>query len=324
MNSERKLAKINLYDKSNAAFVNLVTPEMSGLNKIRKENGYNNNQPTFEKPFPMPLEYMSLEGIKIRIAKSVIDSNKPTIVLLSAFPHSILAYSPIWDILKSDYNLYAYDMPGFGGSETKSEFMTFKFQGDFLNSFLKHFNIEASHLVAPDVGMAGALSYVGNHENKIKSMMIGDGPSISKSAVPSVMRKMVGSGFWRFLFVVAGSGALIESSKNICNVKYVPNKYETSDYKNSYKGKVPNAMKWFKDYAKSLPIIDASLSKIKTPTKIFWGEHDAILFKENGIKLNERMPNSELEIFKNSGHFVYQDAYLKFAKMVSTWVNKYH
>jgi pimeloyl-ACP methyl ester carboxylesterase len=272
----------------------------------------------------MPLEYINLKGIKIRLAKSIISADKPTIVLLSAFPHSILAYSPIWDILKSDFNLYAYDMPGFGGSETKEEFMTFKFQGEFLNSFLKHFNIEESHLVGPDVGMAAVLSYVGNHKHKIKSMMIGDGPGILPSSDSSIMKKMVKSSFWRLSFVIAGSGALVESSKNICNVKYIPNKYEMSDYKKSYKGKVANNMKWFKLYTESLPQINASLSEINIPTKIFWGEHDAILYKDNAVRLHEKMPNSDLEIFENCGHFVYQDEYFKFAKMVGIWVKKYN
>jgi pimeloyl-ACP methyl ester carboxylesterase len=324
MNNESKLSKINLYDKFNASFVNLITPEMPGLKKVRKENSYNNNQPTFEKPFSMPFEYITIKGTKIRMAKSLIDSAKPTIVLLSAFPHSILAYSPIWNILKSDFNLYAYDMPGFGGSETKAAFMTFKFQGEFLNSFLMYFNIEESHLVGPDVGMAAVLSYVTNHKNKIKSMMIGDGPGILPSSDSSVMKKMVRSSFWRLSFVIAGNGALVESAKNICNVKYVPNKYEMSDYKKSYKGKVANAMKWFKAYPESLPAIDASLSKITIPTKIFWGEHDAILYKDNAARLQEKIPNSDLEVFENCGHFVYQDEYLKFAKMVQTWVNRYN
>ncbi|CAA6817103.1 MAG: Alpha/beta hydrolase [uncultured Aureispira sp.] len=324
MTNENKLSKINLYDKFNASFVNLITPEMPGLKKIRKENGYNNNEPTFEKPFPMPLEYINLKGVKIRLAKSLISPDKPTVVLLSAFPHSILAYSPVWNILKEDFNLYAYDMPGFGGSETKAEFMTFKFQGEFLNDFLKHFKIETSHLVGPDVGMAAVLAYVGNHKHTIKSMMIGDGPAVLPSADASVMKKMVQSSFWRLSFVIAGSGALVESAKNICNVKYVPNKYEISDYKNSYKGKVANTMKWFKGYTTSLPILNASLSEIKIPTKIFWGAHDAILYKENALSLHDKLPNSSLEIFENCGHFVYQDGYLKFAKMVQDWVNQHH
>ena len=320
---QEKLTKINLYDKLNAAFVSLITPEMAGLNKIRKQNAYS-KQPTLERPYEMPLEFISINGVKIRMAKSLLtDQNKETIVLLSAFPHSIVAYSPIWKELKKEYNVYAYDLPGFGASETKSEYMSFAFQGDFLNSFLKHFDIEHSHLVAPDVGMASALSYVINHKNHIRSLMIGDGPAALPTSEPSIMKKMVHSGFWRTLFIIAGSGALIESAKNLGNVQYVPNKYELSDYKKSHKGKVANSMKWFKKYPEALKAIDQNLKNIKLPTKIFWGEHEAILHKENGINLDKRLPNSELEIFENCGHFVYQDDYQRFTRLIQTWVEKH-
>ena len=322
MIKQDKLTKINLYDKCNAAFVSLITPEMPALNKIRKQNAYS-KEPTLERPFEMPLAFVSIDGVKIRMAKSVVDENKETIVLLSAFPHTIVAYSPIWDVLKKEYNIYTYDLPGFGASELKSEYMSFGFQGKFLNSFLKHFDIEDSHLVGPDVGMASALSYVINHKNKIKSLMIGDGPAALPTSEPSIMKKMVYSGFWRTMFIVAGSGALVESSKNLGNVRYVPNKYEISDYKKSHKGKVAQCMKWFKKYPEALKNIDKNLKNIQIPTKIFWGEHEAILHKENGINLNKRLPNSELEIFENCGHFVYQDDYPKFIKLIKSWVEKH-
>lgn len=324
MKKEKKLSKINLYDKFNAAFVSMITPEMSDLNKIRKQSSYSNT-PTLAKPFEMPLKFITINGVKIRMSKSIIDSkNKETIILLSAFPHSIIAYSPIWNELKKDYNVFAYDLPGFGASETKSVYMSFDFQGDFLNSFIKHFDIENSHIVAPDVGMASALSYVINHKNHIKSLMIGDGPGALPAIEPSVMKKMVHSGFWRTMFVIAGSGALIESAKNLGNVRYVPNKYELSDYKKSHKGKVANSMKWFKTYPEALKHLDKNIEKIQIPTKIFWGEHEAILDKKNGENLNKRMPNSDLEIFENCGHFVYQDDYPRFIKLIQTWVNKHN
>ena len=162
-----------------------------------------------------------------QILISILDQqNKETFVFLSTLPLTIVAYSPIWNELKKDYNLYAYDLPGFGASETSPEFMTFNFQGKFLDSFLKHFNIEKNHIVAPDVGMASALSYVINYDTKVKSLMIGDGPGALPAIEPSVMRKIVYSCFWRTMFTIAGSNSLIESAKNLGNVKYIPNKYE--------------------------------------------------------------------------------------------------
>ncbi|GAB1308516.1 alpha/beta hydrolase [Urechidicola sp. KH5] len=323
MAKKEKLSRINLYDKFNATFVSLITPEMSSLNAIRKQNSYR-RQPTIEQPYHMPLEFQTINKVSVRMAKSdVIDATKKTIILLSAFPHTIVAYSPIWEALKREYNLFTYDLPGFGASATKTSYMSFKFQGDFLHSFINHFKIENAHIVAPDVGMAAALSYVINYKSSIKSLMIGDGPAALPTIEPSIMKKMVHSGFWRTLFVIAGSGALIESAKNLGNVQYVPNKFEISDYKKSHKGKVANCMKWFKTYPDAIKEIDKNLENIYIPTKIFWGEHEAILDKQNGINLNNKMPNSELEIFENCGHFVYQDDYPRFIKLIKTWVEKY-
>ena len=322
MSNTEKLSKINLYDKFNAAFVSLITPEMPELNKIRKQNSYSTN-PTLEQPYDMPLEFVSIDSVKIRMAKSVIDQEKEAIVLLSAFPHSIVAFSPIWEELKNEYNLYAYDLPGFGASETQRTYMSFDFQAKFLNTFLKHFDIEQSHIVGPDVGMPTTLAYIINYQHRIKSIMIGDGPAALPTSEPSIMKRMVHSSFWRTMFIIAGSGALVKSSINLGNVQYVPNKYEISDYKKSHKGKVVNNMLWFKKYPESVTNIDQNLKNIQVPTKIFWGEHEAILHTKNGINLNKRLPNSDLEIFENCGHFVYQDDYQRFIKLIKSWVEKH-
>jgi pimeloyl-ACP methyl ester carboxylesterase len=212
--------------------------------------------------------------------QSYIQKNKEPIILLSAFPQSIAAYSPIWEELKKEYNIYVYDLHGSEASETKTEYMSFSFQGDFLNSFIKHFDIENSHIVAPDVGMASALTYVIQHKNKIKSLMIGDRPAALPTYEPSIMKKIVHYRFWGTMFIIAGSGALIETVKNLGNVRYIPNKHKLSDYKKSHKGKVANSMKWFKAYPESLKHIDQNIKTIKIPTKIFWGEHEAILDKK--------------------------------------------
>ncbi len=322
MIEKESLTKINWYDKLNAAFVSLITPEMPELNKARKQNSYT-TKPTLEQPYDMPLEVISIDGIKIRMARSHIDDSKETVVFLSAFPHSIVAYSPVWEALKKEYNLYAYDLPWFGASETKSEYMSFRFQGGFLDSFLKHFALEGVHVVAPDIGVPTALSYVINHKNTVKSLMIGDGPAALPVIESSIIKKMVHSAFWRFMFVVAGNGALVESAKNLCNVNYVPNIYELSDYKNAYRGKVANCMKRFKKYPEDLKEIDKNLQNIEIPTKIFWGEYEGILPKENAFILDAKLPNSDVEIFENCGHFVYQDDYPKFIKMIQSWVEKY-
>lgn len=319
---DEKLSSINLYDKSNAAVLSLVTSEIPRLKEVRKKNGYDTEKPTFEIPYPLPYKNVTIDGVNIRYATSFQDTNKPTLVLLSAFPHSIMAYAPIWKILEKKYNLWAYDLPGFGRSEMGFQFMTFKYQGEFLKKFLENFDIKDAHLIGPDIGMPAILYYAGTYGENIKSIVVGDGPGISPSSNASVIRKMVGSSFWRLIFKVAGSGALVEAGKDICYVNYVPNKYEMSDYKKSYDGKVAQTLQWFKDYPSNIGQVDPLIEKIDLPTLIFWGDEDAILYPDNGERLHKRMKNSELKIIENCGHFAYQDRYKEFAEMLINWIDK--
>jgi pimeloyl-ACP methyl ester carboxylesterase len=310
--------KIGVFDRFNAAALMLVTSEYKNLERTRRQNGYPSS-PTFQKLAPMPLDYTVINGVGIRYAHSPA-VNKPTLVMLSPFPQSILAYAPIWEILAKSFNLYAYDMPGFGGSEGGFEYMSFKAQGDFVKAFLEHFQIESPHLLGPDVGMPALLHYVGTHENTVKSLLVGDGPAINPSSNASSIRKMVNSGFWRMVFRATGSGALIQGCIKVCYTNYHPNKEEVSDYIASYRDRMPEVMQWFKDYQKSIDTVDPLLEKIELPTKVFWGDQDAILYVDNGERLVQRMPNAELTVFKDCGHFCYQDRYLEFSEMVIDWI----
>ena len=130
------LSKITLFDKINANVLGAVTKEMPSLKRARKQNNYNHKNPTFEVPPKMPFEYVTIDGIEIRVAIDSKDDSRPNLVLLSPYPHSIMGYAPMWDKLKEHFNLFAYDMPGFGRSQKSLDHMTFKAQGEFLKVFL--------------------------------------------------------------------------------------------------------------------------------------------------------------------------------------------
>lgn len=315
-----KIEKISVFDRINASALMLLTSEYKSLEQLRRKNDYP-MFPTFETTPSMPIKRTKINGVDIRYAHSEA-IGKPTLVMLSPFPQSILAYAPIWTGLAERYNLYAYDMPGFGGSTGGFEYMSFKAQGDFLKDFLNHFDIQSPHLLGPDVGMPAIVYYTGTYDNDVKSLLIGDGPAIDPSSNASAIRKMVGSSFWRTVFKVTGSGSLIQGCIKVCYTNYRPNEEEVSDYIASYRNRMPAVMQWFKDYPKSLTTVDPLLERIELPTQIFWGENDAILYVENGERLAERMPNAELTVFKDSGHFCYQDSHKEFEYMVIDWITK--
>ncbi|WP_018970053.1 alpha/beta fold hydrolase [Rubritalea marina] len=315
------LSRINLYDKVNATVLGWVTSEMPKLNQLRAKNAYSDS-PTMPDLVDMQLKVVQIDGVKIRYSR-VENPGKPKLVLLSPFPQSIVGFATIWTALTQRYDVLAYDLPGFGMSEGGVPFMNFKAQGDFLPKVLDHFELKDVHLLGPDVGMPTALYYVAVHEHRVKSVMIGDGPGIAPSSNASVIRKMVDSAFWRMVFRVAGSGALIEAGTRICNVRYTPNVYELSDYKRSYQGRVATVLEWFRGYPESLAVLDPLLHQVSVPALIFWGSDDAILYVDNGERLHERLPNSRLKVFEDCGHFAYQDCHEEFVGMVESWIEEH-
>ncbi len=315
------LRKISWLDKLNAGALLAITPEYGTVKRARGK-GYG-KQPTFSQPAPMPLEFKSIAGVKVRYAHAA-RKDCPTVLLLNPLPQSIVAFAPLWDGLASHFNLYAYDLPGFGGSEGGLEYMTFEAQGRFLNDFIAEFDIQSPHLVGPDVGMSAALAYVTHFPNEVASLVIGDGPGIAPSNNGSVINKIVNSAFWRQVFKIAGAATFVHAGNALCYLNYVPNEEETSDYIASYSGRIGPITQWFKKYPESLAYIDPKLSEIDKPVLIFWGAQDQLLLAENSQRLSQRLSRSKLHVLENSGHYSYQDQHAAFLSMVTNWVSNEH
>jgi pimeloyl-ACP methyl ester carboxylesterase len=60
---------------------------------------------------------------------------------------------------------------------------------------------------------------------------------------------------------------------------------------------------------------------LNLPVHVLWGEQDAFLKVENAEQLHARLPKSKLTIFKNCGHFFYQDQSKEFTQILQTWIN---
>lgn len=296
----------------------LLTPEYSLIKnqiadlggRLPKSSGIQHIKP----------EFMNLRGINVRYATGG-NPDGPTLLMLSPLPQSILAFDQIWPLLESKYNLVALDLPGFGKSEGGMEYMTFKAQGEFLADFIKEMNIKNPHILGPDVGLPAAMYYAIHCENDVASLILGDGPAILDTQVGSVISKMIHSKFFRKLFTLVDSGAFLDAADRLCWVRHTPSDEELTDYVESYRGRLKPIMQWFKGYSENLKTIDPALEELDVPTKIFWGDSDVLLYKSDAKKIDKRMKYTEMMIFKDCGHFSYQDQYEQFADMLIKWID---
>lgn len=308
---------IGMLGRMNSANLMLITPEFYATRPKRSKNaGRINHDPA---NFAMKPAYMHLDGIKIRYATGGTDEG-PTVLFLSPLPQSILCYDKTWSALSNTVNLVALDLPGFGQSEGDMRYMSFSAQSAFLEKFIGELGLSDVHIVAPDVGMPVALHYVLHRDHKARSILVGAGPSVKPSSDGSLVRKMIGSGFWRLMFTLTGAPAFISGANQLGYLKYRPSAEETMDYLASYSGRVGQVTKWFKGYPEGCKDIDPHLENLDVPVHVVWGEHDAFLRAENAKRLHSRLPNSTMTIFKDSGHFFYQDKGDEFTELLRSWI----
>ena len=313
-----KSNSIAALDRFVASALMLITPEYKFVRNARRNSKV--RMQAGRSAFLINPEYMQVEGKNIRFARGGAEGN-PTILLLNPLPQSILCYEQIWPLLSQDFQLYAYDLPGFGGSEGGTEVMNTETQSRILAEFVSQMNISDFHLVGPDIGMPVALHYALRSDCRAKSLVIGDGPCVLPTFNGSIINRAVDSAFWRLIFRIGGAGTFVAGANKLCYVNYTPCPEELADYVASYKGRIGSVMEWFRAYPEIIGSILPRLSEIEIHIQIFWGDLDQLLLVETANKIHELLPNSKLNVFENCGHFSYQDKSNEFASMIADWVS---
>ena len=308
---------IGLISRLNALSLMLITPEYYKIKRSRIKTANRIDQSPAN--FAMQLREIQVDGLTIRFARGG-NSDGPTILFLSPLPQSILCYDAVWKALAPKAKLIAIDLPGFGGSEGGKDLMSFAAQSAFFAKIVAALDLSDFHVVAPDVAMPVALHYVLHRNHKANSLLIGDGPGILPSADGSLIRKIVGSRFWRMIVNMTGARTFIAGANTLGYLHYSPKAEEVSDYVASYSNRIAQVTKFFKGYPDGLKEIDPYIDSLNLPVHVFWGDHDAFLNADNARELHARLPNSELTIFEHCGHFSYQDKSTEFSTMISSWV----
>ena len=313
------MKKLNIYDQLNAAALLLVSPEWRKVKAARK------SAVSFETPdVTIPTETRTIAGRNIRLAQAG-PADAPLVVLLSPFPESILSFTGSWEALTEKCRVIAIDLPGFGASEGDRKDMTPTAQGAHLATIFEELDLNNIHLVAPDVGMAAALTYVLDHKHRVTSLVVGHGLGAPGPFKLAFMISMLAKfGFMRFTTGLLGAGPLIAFSSKLGSIRHRANAKQIDDYKRSYSGRAPEVVYWFKDFRSKAAELARRVKEIDIPTLVFWGELDVLFDPSNAEYLDAALPQSKLQILPEAGHLAWADQPELFAEMIIDWAETKH
>jgi pimeloyl-ACP methyl ester carboxylesterase len=258
------------------------------------------------------VQFRTVDGVRVRYADS--DGSREAVVLLtSPWPESVYAFAPIWATLAGHARLFAIDLPGFGASEARDDLFSPRAMGDFLAKLIAEADLGMPHIVAQDVGTSAALFAAAAHPERIASVIVGTGGA----AVPLQLGEPLKSWVldpdldkYRQMDPRAIVGAAIDT-----NAGGIPDDIR-ADYLDSYDGdRFAESMRYVRRYPEELPALAELLPEITTPVTIINGRHDRVVPLANAEFLDERLPNSRLEVI-DAGHFIWEEEPAEYASIV--------
>lgn len=238
------------------------------------------------------------------------DLNKPAVVLVHGLGDEA---STIWEstiaLLKNDYYVVTFDLPGFGQSTKSNELYSPANYAKFIRYLTQTYLKKSFHLVGHSMGGAIALKYTSMYPSDVESLILVDAAGILHRS--EYNNFLVQSGVNTFFDEQNGLVQALQTQKMNSFIDKMAEKIDrkmsldmsvvlaSEDLRSTILGGSPHSIA-------AVALVEENFNgipqKIDTRTTIVWGETDAVAPVETGYVLHKLMPNSSFQILPNTGH----------------------
>ena len=247
------------------------------------------------------------------------------IVLIHGTAASLHTWDAWTDELIKTNRVIRMDLPAFGiTGPNKNADYSIEAYTTFLHSFLEKLKLEKFHLAGNSLGGNIAWNYTADYPSKVEKLILVDASGLPTNKSQPAIFKMAKTPILNSLFLYITPRFLIK--KNIEEV-YEDDSKITDELINRYHKmalRVGNR-KAFIDRAKTDFKLDTQvnlekLKSIQTPTLLIWGAKDLWIPIANGIRMNEILVNSKLEVLENSGHVPMEENPIESLKLMNDFL----
>ncbi|MFD2614883.1 alpha/beta fold hydrolase [Paenibacillus gansuensis] len=271
----------------------------------------------------MEIEFIEI-GRDITLRQMVLRNPRPkgTILLLHGFPETIYAWKEIAPILADEFEVHAFDWPGYGlSSRPPVETFTYapRDYAQVLNAYIVKTGINSSELTiyATDIGALPALLLALEQPAIARSIIVGDFAPLNRPAL-----------MWENLQALKSkpSADQVRAFMNANREEILANTFfrglpEEAHYELSTEFKGDIALGWghggmtsvdafyhyYSHFSRDQEYFEANLAKLKTPVSVVWGSEDLYIKKEMGIEFAQ-LVRAELKILPGIGHYPHLQA----------------
>ncbi|MFD6199218.1 alpha/beta fold hydrolase [Mycobacteriaceae bacterium NPDC060252] len=219
-------------------------------------------------------------------------------------------YSRNIDALAQNFRVIVPDMPGYGRSTKKPDHTdTYRYIADMIRGLLDQLGIETAHLVGNSLGGAAALMLALDTPHRVSKLVlmgpagIGTTRGLPTAGMNSLLSYYTGGGPSRDKLATFIRTYLVYDSSSVSD-ELIDLRYRASIDPEVVANPIlrrpsrPQAI-WRMDLTR-----DSRLKHLQNPTLVLWGKDDKVNKPSGGPTLLTTMPNAELVMTSQTGHWM--------------------
>ncbi len=251
-----------------------------------------------------------VDGKEIFVAEK--GTGTPVVLLHGGGPGAsgLSNYSRNIDTLAEQFRVIVPDMPGYGrSSKGVDRSDPFGYFADHIRGMLDQLGVQRAHLVGNSAGGACALRVALDTPHRVDRLVLmgPGGIGISRGLPTAGLKSLLG--------YYGGEGPSVDKLRTfirdylVYDGSAVPDSLIAERYASSIDPEVvanpplqrPAGLRtlWRMDFTR-----DRRLKDLQTPTLVIWGRDDKVNKPSGAAMLGDRMPNADVLITANTGHWV--------------------
>lgn len=258
-------------------------------------------------------------GADLRLRHMVVRPLAPkgTVLFLHGFPETMFAWKEVAGTLGRDFEVHAFDWPGFGESSRPPVERFAYAPRDYatvLTRYIDTTGIGGSRLViyATDIGALPALLAAVDRPDIARMVVVGDfAPfdrpqymqerlqALKEPASAEAVRRALNASRDEILKNAFTRG-LPEAQRYALDAEYQADM--ARGWENEHLSSADAFAHYYAQFTRDQHVLEALLPKLKTPVRVVWGEQDVYINKEMGVEFSRRTA-APLRLLPATGHY---------------------
>ncbi|MBI4651340.1 alpha/beta hydrolase [Candidatus Desantisbacteria bacterium] len=239
-------------------------------------------------------KYTKIDGQKIFFITAGEDDKTPLLII-----HGLGMSSGFWinniDILAGKRRVYALDLPGFGHSEKNKKSYSVKSYTVLINKFLAQQKISKVILLGHSIGGAVSVLYTAAYPEQVEKLILADSEGVKNVKNDSFLNLVKIPIIGDILFIMRDRDMIRKSLQT--DIFYNPHFVTELFVQEVSHGSRDAFLSLLRN---SIDLTD-ELKKIQCQTLLIWGENDKLYPVGNAHVFNEKIKNTYLIVFSESG-----------------------